>query len=340
MELARRRPLEEIPGLTWRAGDGRIVRNPPRPLLQNLDDLPFPARDLIDNAPYFRPDTGELQTTVITNRGCPFSCVFCLANQVSGNKNRARSVENILAELEECVERHGIRNFLFRSDLFTANRKWVRDLCQGIRRRGLDIEWACNSRVDTLDEETLREMKSAGCWVIAFGVESGDQAALDRMNKKARAENVKPALDLCRKVGVKSSIYILMGFPWDSRESIEANMRFTRRIDPDYLEIFYVYPFPGTKLREMCIEAGTLKEGEIPRAAYDSPCMPTQSLSIEELARMRARAMRDFYLRPAKIWRTLRSARNPRELFNYIKYGFIQLAALFGSNGELERAEE
>jgi anaerobic magnesium-protoporphyrin IX monomethyl ester cyclase len=325
MALARGEPVESIAGLTWRDGAGEIRRNPDRPLPDDLDSLPFPARDLANNALYIRPDTGEMQTTVVTNRGCPYTCVFCLAGQVSGHKNRYRSPENVVEEIAECVERHGIRNFLFRSDLFTQNKEWVRDLCGRIQARGLDVEWACNSRVDSLDEPTLRAMKEAGCWLVAFGVESGDQAALDRMGKKARVEDAKPAMDLCRLVGLKSSIYILMGFPWDTRESIKRNMRFAREIDPDYLEIFYVYPFPGSRLTEIAVEAGVLEEGAVPQAAYDAPSMPTTALGLDELARLRRRAMRNFYLRPKVVWRTLASARSPKELFNYVRYGLIQL---------------
>ncbi|MCX7016298.1 MAG: radical SAM protein [Candidatus Sumerlaeota bacterium] len=329
MDLARGLPMENIAGLSFRDAEGRIHRNPDRPLVENLDALPFPARDLCNNDLYIRPDTGERQTTIVTNRGCPFSCIFCLANQVSGNRNRVRSADNILDEIVECVERHRIRSFLFRSDLFTADRAWVRELCQAILDRGLRIEWGCNSRVDTLDEPTLRQMKQAGCWLVAFGVESGSQASLDRMRKKAKIDQARPALDLCRRVGVRSSIYFLMGLPWDTRESIEADMRFARAIDPDYLEIFYVYPFPGTALYEMAVAEGLLGAGTIPKAAYDAPAMPTQALGLGELEVLRRRFMRDFYLRPRIILRTLGSCRSPRELFNYVKYGAIQLWDLF-----------
>ncbi len=141
--------------------------------MQDLDLGPYPARHLARNELYFRPDTGAPQTTVVTSRGCPSKCIFCLAPKISGSRVRRRSPENILGELRECVERHGIRDFLFRSDLFHHGSKWVLDLCQLIVDARLDIRWSCNSRVDTLDEARLEAMKRAGCWLIAFGVESG-----------------------------------------------------------------------------------------------------------------------------------------------------------------------
>ncbi len=327
-ELGEGRPLAEIHGITWRAPDGALRRNPDRALMENLDELPFPARHLVHNELYIRPDTGEPQTTIVTNRGCPFSCIFCLANQVAGRKNRTRSQENILAEIEECVYKFGIRNFLFRSDLFTASKEWVIGLCEKITGRGLGISWACNSRVDTIDREVLRAMKRAGCWLIAYGVESGDQATLDRMNKRTDLNKAREALRMTREEGLCSSIYFLFGMPWDDQKVFDADLRFAREINPDFIEIFYVYPFPGTKLYEIAVAEGLLKEGEIPAAAYDSPAMPTLHVGIDELTKWRRRFLRRFYMRPGYIFRTISRIRSPRVLWNYMKYGVRQMLDL------------
>lgn len=320
--------LGAIAGLTWRDADGRIVRNPARGFTRDLDALPFPARHLANNALYVRPDTGAPQTTLVTNRGCPHRCTYCLANQVAGLANRYRSVENVLAELRECVERHGITSFLFRSDLFTQNGRWVRALCEAILDARLPISWACNSRVDTVDADTLRWMKRAGCWIIAFGVESGDQAALDRLEKNARVADAHRAVALCRAAGIKSSVYLLMGLPWDTAESITELSAFARALDPDLVEFFYPYPFPGTALHRHCVEHGLLAPGEIPRQSYAYPAVGTATLTKEALAAYRTRALRAFYLRPRTIARTLLGARSPRELRNYVRVGLSQLRQL------------
>jgi len=266
-----------------------------------------------------------LQTTVITNRGCPFTCIYCLAQQVAGAKNRYRSVENVIAELKECMNRFNIRNFLFRSDLFTQNKRWVIRLCQAILEAGLKIDWACNSRVDTITAEALTWMKKAGCWIIAFGVESGDQETLDRIDKNAKVEDSFKAIRLVREAGLKSSVYLLMGLPWDTKELIEKQVAFAKRLDPDFLEIFYAYPFPGTPFYDLAVREGLIKDGDIPREAYSDPAMPGLYLSAEEFSRLRRRALRQYYLRPKVIARTLRSARSPKEAFNYVKAGFGQL---------------
>ena len=320
-ELAAGRPWPEIAGLTYRDPDGELVRTADRPFIQNLDALPFPARRLANNDLYVRPDTGEPQTTLVTNRGCPYNCIFCLANQVAGCNNRKRSVGGIVAEIEECVERHGIRNFLFRSDLFTADRQWLLELCAAIRERGLDVAWSCNSRVDTIDEEMLAQMRAAGCWIVAFGIESGDQALLDRMGKRTTLGKAREAMAMTRRAGVLSSVYFLIGSPWETRETLRANERFAAELDPDVLEIFYIYPFPGTPLYDEVVRLGLLAPGEIPKQAYDGPAIAALHLSREELAAARGRALRRFYLRPRVIARTLGRARSPRALVNYARYG-------------------
>lgn len=321
--IARGEDMATINGLTWRR-DGVVVRNAPRPLPNDLDKIPYPARHLTNNKLYIRPDTDELQTTILTNRGCPFSCTYCLANQVSGLKNRYRSVENVIGEIRECVEQHGIRNFLFRSDLFTQNKKWVIELCERIMAEKLDISWACNSRVDTINADALKAMKKAGCWIIAFGVEKGTDEALEKINKKATVEQARAALKLTREAGIKRSIYILVGLPDDNREAIHRDIEFAKELDPDFLEIFYPYPFPGTALYKEAVEAGLLEDGVIPKEAYGLPAMPTKHLTMQELADLRTRCLREFYMRPGFIARTLMKTRSTREMMNYVRFGMMQ----------------
>lgn len=328
-DIARGLDFADIKGITWRRrSDGEIIQNPPRPLPRDVDVIPFPARHLVKNELYIRPDTMIPQTTIITNRGCPFSCTYCLANQVSGLKNRMRSPENVVAEIKECINKFGVRSFLFRSDLFTQKPDWVIALSDLIIKEKLEIDWACNSRVDTIREDMLHKMKAAGCWIVAFGVESGDQDALDKIKKKAKVEQAFEAVKLCRKAGVRSSVYLLFGLPWDSAETLQANIDFGKKLNPDFLEIFFVYPFPGTEMYQQAVEAGLLEDGVIPKNAYGAPAMPTKHLTVEELTTLRKKALRQFYMRPAYIARTLKNAGSPGAIFNYMKLGASQLMDL------------
>lgn len=327
-ELAQGKPLNEILGLTWRDATGEIHKNADRPFVDNLDTIPFPARDLTRNDLYVRPDTMEMQTTIVTNRGCPHSCIYCLAPIVSGKKNRYRSTDNVVAEIEECVHKYGISNFLFRSDLFTQNKKWVIELCQKIIERKLDIQWASNSRVDCINAEMLDWMKKAGCWIIAFGVESGNAEILEKIKKKATVEQAREAVALCREAGIRSSIYLLMGLPWDTPQTLDDNVTLAKEIEPDFVEIFYSYPFPGTELHRIATEIGLIQPGEIPLEAYAHPAMGGLHMSQEELANYRRKSLRRIYLQPRYILKTLAKTRSPKELFQYIKLGLITLKDL------------
>lgn len=326
-ELASGAPWPEIHGIAYRDG-AEYIRNPDRGFIQDIDNIPFPARGLIDNSIYIRPDTGEPQTTIVTSRGCPFPCVYCLAPKVSGVIIRTRSPQNVIAELKECVEKHGIRNFLFRSDLFTAKKKWVVELCQSIREEGLDIEWSCNSRVDTIEEDMLREMKQAGCWLIAFGVEHGDPKMLELMRKQLKYEKIEPAIRACRKVGIRSSVYFLIGLPWENRDTFEKTKSFARQLDPDFVEFFYTYPFYGTEYYDIAVQEGLLQEGELPHVGYNGPAIPTKYMSLDELRPLRKEALRSFYLRPGYIMRTLAKNPSPKVFGNYVRYGLRQLKDL------------
>jgi anaerobic magnesium-protoporphyrin IX monomethyl ester cyclase len=327
-EIAQADDLHSIPGLTFRSRTGEIVRNPDRELLQDLDRIPYPARHLARNELYFRPDTGEPQTTIVTSRGCPARCVYCLAPKVAGSRVRRRSPENIIGELRQCVEKHGIRDFLFRSDTFTMDRKWVISLCEAISESGLDIRWSCNSRVDTICEDRLNAMKTAGCWLIAFGVESGSEDLLKKMRKGATVDQARQAMKLCRKMGVKSSIYLLVGLPWETEETFRETAEFACELNPDFLEVFYPYPFQGTELYQIAVQEGLLEDGSFPVESYSRPACPALNYSVEELAHMRRRLLRKFYLRPSFICRTLFSTRSPKVFLNYVRYGARQLTDL------------
>jgi radical SAM superfamily enzyme YgiQ (UPF0313 family) len=323
---------EEIPGITWRDEQGVANRVGDNPHPSNLDTLPLPARHLARNELYRRPDNGAVQTTIVTNRGCPFSCSYCLANQVAGTRNVYRSVENVMREIRLCVEELGITNFLFRSELFTQNKRWVIELCRAIIDSGLKIHWACNSRTDTVSLELLQWMSRAGCWVVAYGVESGDQATLDRIGKRARAAAAFEAVRLTRQAGLRSSVYLLIGLPWDDAQTIQRQSLFAKQLDPDYLEVFYPYPFPGTPLRAEAIALGLLQEDELPQVAYSDPALPTLHLSKKELATARTTILRSFYLRPRVVSRTFRRIRSFHEAQSYLRAGFGQLFTKAESN--------
>ena len=318
-EIAKGLPLGEIAGLTWRQ-NGQVRVNPARPFIEDLDAIPFPARHLLRNQDYIRPDTGEMQTTIQANRGCPSRCIFCLASRVSGHKVRSRSPENIADELEACVARFGVRNFFFRADTFTWEKDWVISLCREVLARDLRVHWVCNSRVNTLDEERLRWMRKAGCWLISLGIESGNQGILDRLRKDATLEQARQAVRLCKRFGIRTYQFFILGSPWETWQTAEDTIDFARELDGDFVEFHLSLPFPGTELYRIAREKGLI-EGELTGHDFARPVTRTDHLTAQQLLELRRKAISRFYLRPSYILRTLRKTRSPRILFNYLRYG-------------------
>jgi len=314
--------LSMIAGLSFRAYDGgsvRCVSTAPRSLLDDLDSLPYPARDLLDNSCYRSPETGDLLTVIHAHRGCPWRCIFCPAGALSEYRVRYRSPENVAGEIEQCVRQFGIREFLFHGDTFTINRRWLIDLCRLISERHLDIRWGCNSRVDTIDDERAQWMKRAGCWVVAFGVESGSQELLDKMKKNARVEQARQAIEICRRHGLRTHAFYVIGLPWESRETLEQTFRLARQLDTDFFDFNIAYPLPGTELYEIVRGEGLLEGAALGEASYARAAARTFYLSRDHLNRWRRRALLRLSLRPCYIVRTLVRSGSPHRAVRYVR---------------------
>ena len=323
--------MKELPGLIWRrAGEpGAIVRSPGHPLVENLDALPSPARDLLDNSLYRSPETGRPLTVVHGNRGCPSKCIFCPAGAMSEYRVRYRSPERIVAEIDECVRRFGIREFLFHGDTFTINKRWLLELCDRIIQSGHKIHWGCNSRVDTMDDERAERMKRAGCWVVAFGVESGNQAILDYMKKGQRVERALQAAAICKRHGLRVHTFFVIGSPLETRATLAETLAFARRIDPDFFDFNIAYPLPGTELYEIAVREN-LFEQPAEATGYATAAVRTRELSSADLTQWRRKALLSMYRRPRYIARTLWRAGSPRVAWHYLKAGARRLRQLLG----------
>ena len=239
-------PDNEILGICYRE-NFQPVKNDKRPFIDNLDILPFPARHLVDNSIYKRPDNGKVQAVVKVARGCPFHCFFCLATPVSGAKVRTRSPENIVAELKECVEKYNIKNFLFWSDIFNFNREWTLELCQKIIESGLKITWSSNTRADTMDDEMAKMMYKSGCRLVSIGVESGSQKMLDNIGKKITLDDIRNTVKILKKNKIKIYNYFVIGLPWETEETVEETIKFAIELDSNFISFYTATPLPGTK---------------------------------------------------------------------------------------------
>jgi anaerobic magnesium-protoporphyrin IX monomethyl ester cyclase len=316
--------LKDIAGITYRKNGG-IFRNPDRNFISDLDIIPFPSRELINNGNYIRADTAEKMTTIQVSRGCPNGCIFCLAEFLYGNMQRKRSPGNILEEIQGCKKKFGLHNFFFRADTFTLDKDWVIDLCRQIVEMNLDIDWVCNSRVNTLDTEILMWMKKAGCWGVALGIESGSQRSLDEMSKHITIDQSRKAVKLCHDLGIKSLLYFVIGFPWENEQDIYDSIRFAKELKGDFVEFNIVVPFPGTQYYELARREDLLTSETFEGYGYWRPMIRTKYLSSEKLLRLRKKAMVSSYLDPCYIIRTFVNLKSLPTFLRYLKFGLFKL---------------
>lgn len=319
-EIISKKPFSEILGLTYRQ-DGVARNNAQRPFIDNLDSLPFPARDLVDMNLYTRPDNNQKQAVIKVSRGCPFHCFFCLATPVSGKKVRMRSIDNIIAEIRECKEKYGVKNFLFWSDIFDIDRNWTIELCEHLINEKLNIVWSANTRADTADFELAKLMRKSGCGLVSIGIESGSQYMLDKMGKKTTIAQIETTVKAFRKAGIKVYGYFVLGLPWETEETAQTTIKFARKLDLNYANFYTATVFPGSRFWDYALENKLFDGDEKYKSAYYYPSVRTHNLDKERVFALHKEAVKKFYLRPSFILKTLFSIRSFTELKNYTLAG-------------------
>ena len=247
--------LKNINGILYRQ-NREIVHNPDREFIQDLDAIPLPARDLLLNKDsYNSEDMGLL----MTSRGCPYNCSYC-ATSIWERKTRYRSIDNVINEIKLVIDKYGTRQFTFKDDSFTVNRKRVLEFCDRLINEDIRINWDCNTRVNLVDEEILNKMKKAGCNGIKVGVETGSERILKLINKRISFEQCKKAVKLFRKVGIHWTGYFMMGLPSETKEDVYQTLKFMKELRPDYASFSVYEPFPGTELFNSGVEKGLVEK--------------------------------------------------------------------------------
>lgn len=314
-----KQPLSQVKGIAYRV-DGKIFINERAPFIENLDDLPFPARSLLDNNKYFLPVINEPYTLLISSRGCPHNCIFCTAHQYYGRKLRLRSCNNILAEIDEIVNKHKIKNITMWSDTFTLNRDFVVSVCNGIIKNNFNIKWMCNSRVDMVEIGLLRLMKKSGCIGISYGIESGAQEILDNIRKKTTLLQAKNAIKWTKDAGIESLAHVILGLPGETKNTINKTIKFIKDIDPDYAQFYCAVPFPGTDFYQQAVKNSWIKSYDWDKYEINQAIIGTPQLSVAELEKSKIRAFRSFYLRFAYLVKRLSKVKSLSDL----KMNFLQ----------------
>ena len=315
--------LSDIPGLLYSEG-GRLCKTSFRCPEQDLDTLPFPARDLMNNRLYVRPDTGKPMATISVARGCPSKCIYCLTPRITGTAVRYRSVDNIFAELQECYYRFGITDFFFKADTFTLNNAWAMELCDRIAASPLHgrIAFTANGRADTLTPELLGKMKAAGCFMLAIGFESGRDSSLQIMRKGTTVQKNLEAAAMIKAAKIPLFGFFMMGFPWETEDDIRATFAHILQIDPDFVELHMAMPFYDTVLYDLCKEAGTLAHGSYGFDYVTPNTTGTRTVPMERLLQMKKAFLLRFYTRPRYLLSKAQDClRDPRVFGHYFLYG-------------------
>jgi len=324
--LSAGQSLRGVRGVAWRKSASEIVLEEARPLLEDLDHLPFPARDLIDHSLYRGASTPGLDATLhrgtmlFTSRGCPDNCVFCAAKVTFGRTVRARNAEHVLAEVDECIARWGYRHYTVEDDTFTYRPSRLVALCQGFQARGLT--WDCDTRVNVVTREMIKMFAETGCQKIAFGVESGSPRILEKIQKGITVEQVKRAFAWAHEFGLITTAFFMVGSdPSETAADLELSFQLMKEIDTELIALAIAVPFPGTRLYQEMKARGLLLAEEWDKFTHlhSVPCWRTEHFTPEELVRHQISLYLRFFLRPAFIWKTLPKALTRRGFLYYTR---------------------
>ena len=297
--LAAGRPDRLPAGVMGRDPSGRPVEAIPARPIDPLDDLPFPAVDLLRLDAYRLPHNGRPFMLINVARGCSAPCVFCIAPAYHGRRLRRHSLEYVLAELEHFDRGFGLKHFLFWEEVFAHDRLFAEALCEGMIARGSPWAWAATTRADRLDRPLLTLMKRAGCFLLGLGIESGNQAILDAARKGETLEEMRRAVALCREAGIRTMGHFIFGLPGETSETARETIRFALSLGLDYLQCYAAVPYPGTPLGEMAREKGWIRAERWSQYDFGGPSiMDIGTISPKEVDAFRRRLFRRFYFSP------------------------------------------
>ena len=299
--------LQDVLGIVYREKD-KVIVNQRRPPICSLDDLPFPARDLIDMKKYRGASSPGLSrefltiTEIYVNRGCNWGlCTFC-ASMKTHQKFRMRSIDNVIAEMKECIEKYKINHFTIDDDTFTTDKKRVMEFCEKVKP--LNIKWDADTRVNNVDREMLQAMKNAGCKKLSFGVESGSQRILQLIKKGITIKQIKDAFNMCHEIGIETAAYFMVGaHPDETYEDVKETKKLIKEIKAGFITASIGVPYPGTELRQQMEERNLIFNNDWSNyLSYKIvPTWRTTNFSPEDLLRIQKEILNSFYMNPAYL---------------------------------------
>jgi anaerobic magnesium-protoporphyrin IX monomethyl ester cyclase len=319
---------KDVAGIAYR-DNGEIYLNPGREILENLDENPFPAFHLLKFDKYSNAlQVSPVSTYLVSSRGCPFRCTYCVKPVWDRKVMRYHSPDYFLDQVEEVVNKYGVKEIHFYDDTFTLDRERTMVFSQGVIDRKIDFKWIVRTRTDCVDDEMLALMRKAGCTMISYGVESGNDDVLKIMKRGISVEKTREIFALTKKHGFEIAANIMIGFPGESKETYEDSVRFSKELDPDFVQYSITTAIPGADIYEQT-KGDCNSETEDPWRSFALGKMKVVApekvrfagldYSIHDLDKMLSRAYRSFYFRPKIIWRLLRRLSSFDQLKMYFR---------------------
>ena len=314
--------FSHIDGLAYKLDDKISITNR-RSLIENLDTIPFPSRDLLNlklyhSAPTKKVSSSESSTPILTGRGCPYNCIHCISKLIWQRRYRVRSPKNIVDEIEECINKYNLTEFNFHDDTFTLVEDHVINVCREIRRRDLDISWICFGRVGAISRNIIVEMKRAGCKKISLGIESGSQEILNLMRKNVTLDQISEDVKTVKGEGLDVHASFMLGNIGETRETAEKTIKFAKKLDIDNATFFITTPYPGTDLYKIALQKGHITQDtkweDFAPLTKSLPPLVQDNLTHSELLKLQKRAFRSFYLRPRFMLKKLLQIRSLSEV--------------------------
>jgi len=312
--------VSKVEGIAYQEGK-RIIKRKRARFIDNLDELPFPAWDLVDMSWYLLPP-GFIRgyflkrpIILMTSRGCPGRCTFCQDN-IFGRVVRRRSPENVVSEIVELIRDYSIDGFYFVDDTFTLDYPWIENFCQLLIKKGLIMPWGCSSRVNTISGKMLSMMKRAGCKQLDFGVESGSEHILKSLKKDIKIKQIRKAFKLAKKYRMRTLANFMVGSPGETRKDITKSIRLAKQLDADFVTVSYITPYPGCDLYEKAVKNKWIESSAIfdqrwdAKTVFTNPVMSV-NMSKKELVKMKKRFDNTFWFRNFKSY-----LYNPRFMFD------------------------
>jgi radical SAM superfamily enzyme YgiQ (UPF0313 family) len=291
-----------IPGVAFRR-QGINIKNPPK-FIENMDELPYPARHLIPLELYDRTIeylNAKPADVMSISRGCVFDCGFCETRKLWGNICRAFSPQRVIGEIQDLMSKYGTKGIYFINDNFTLRKKETLELCNLMIKNKLALEWVCDTRVDLVDQELLEAMSKAGCKTIWFGVESGSQRILQRIGRNTTLEQIETAFKLCRKNGIQTACSFMLGVPDETLKDMEMSLKFAKKLNPDWCLFNVFIANPDSKLYQEVLESKNYD-----RLDDFLLSVKTEEFDYNSLLAIQRRFFREFHRSPKQILKRIR----------------------------------